>query len=94
MLTEDGFIIMLARIEKLSADSARNADIAHRNTKNGAEMMRAREQRDQYLKDLRAAEAKIGEWAEYASLLRSAISPRRKGELPKMPKPLETDIPF
>lgn len=47
---------------------------------------------------MQAAEAKIAEWAECASRLRSAINPlalkRKNIFLPEMPKPLETEIPF
>lgn len=46
------------------------------------------------LADLRAAEAKVEEWALYAADLRAAISPQKLRHLRKPPKPLETDIPF
>jgi len=52
-------------------------------------------------RDMKAAEDKIGEWAEYASQLRSAINAidpralkRKRIVLPDMPAPLETEIPF
>src|SRR5665213_2574810 len=52
-------------------------------------------------RDMAAAEKKIGEWAEYASVLRGAINAidsgalkRKRIVLPDMPTPLETEIRF
>ena len=101
MLTEDGLILLITRIEGLAVREAEQRAMATRNTRNGALLMEAREQVQQLRKDMRDAEKKIGEWAEYAGQLRSAIdavAPRavrsKKIVLPKMPEPLTTDIPF
>lgn len=64
-------------------------------------LLTAQEGNRRYLRDIAAAEAKIAEWAEYASVLRSAIDAidpraikRKTIVLPDMPKPFETEIPF
>jgi hypothetical protein len=64
-------------------------------------LMTAQEGNRRYLRDIAAAEAKIAEWAEYASLLRSAIDvidpkalKRKTIVFPTMPGPFETEIPF
>lgn len=47
-------------------------------------------------RDMQAAEAKIEEWAAYATKLRSMITLNRKNRegWPAPPKPLETEMPF
>lgn len=45
-------------------------------------------------RDFEAAEAKIKEWELHAELLAGLVSPRRRKEMPRTPKPLETEIPF
>ena len=61
-------------------------------------LLTSQEGNRRYLRDIEAAEAKIAEWAEYASQLRAAINPlalkRKNIVLPDMPKPFETEIPF
>jgi len=89
---------ILNRLEDLAGANARlqlRLDDAERRAKQRtAEILYGRNTKEQ----LAAAEAKVSEWAEYASVLRSAISQRalkRKDiVLPDPPKPLETDIPF
>lgn len=92
---------MLARIEDLAAKnvaiSQRERHLARDNERMDREAANARNLRA----DLKAAEDKVDEWAEYASMLRSAINAidngalkRKRIVLPKMPKPLETEIPF
>ncbi len=93
-MNEDELRIMLARIEHFSARTAilehDNREMEQRLTRLAHADINARDLR----KDLGAAEKKIGEWAEYASQLRSIITPRRKKDLPKIPLPLDSDIPF
>lgn len=105
MLTEDGLGIVLARLEKLSADRDRflrardGLNLKYQDMLQTLEIAQTANRRHE--RDMQAAEAKIAEWAEYASQLRSAIdaldpTARRKKKivLPTMPEPLEIDIPF
>jgi hypothetical protein len=45
-------------------------------------------------RDMRAAEAKIAEWAAYADQLHSLLSKKQRQFADVRPKPLETEIPF
>lgn len=96
---------LLDRIERngRSADKAwkkytESRDAAARQQ---ATLLTSQEGNRRYLRDIAAAEKKIAEWAEYASVLRSAITQidggalkRKRIVLPDMPAPFETDIPF
>lgn len=100
MLTEDGLIIMLGRLEALAKQSARDQDRANLAERDSNARLILREQYDNVVTERRAAVAKICEWAEYASQLRAAINAidpraikRRKIVLPKQPAPFD-DIPF
>ncbi len=105
MITEDALILLLTRIETLAARADR-AEREERRLERERDDLRSRllvaqegnRRRD---RDMKAAEAKVCEWAEYASQLRSAITAvapnavRKKTiVLPDMPAPLETEIPF
>lgn len=101
MLTEDGLQIILQRLERMAAAEARASDEAAHRKRVGSFLEKTQQEVQQLRKDMRDAEKKIGEWAEYAGQLRSAIdavAPRavrsKKIVLPKMPDPLVTDIPF
>ncbi len=104
-VTEDGLNVILSRVERLGADLDRAKRAERQLEKSNLELAHTRRlAEDDYRRksaDLRAAEAKICEWAEYASQLRAAINAidpraikRKKIVLPDMPKPLETEIPF
>lgn len=93
-MNESELRIMLARIEHLSAESAKWKDVADRNMRNGAQMMQARAELTGKVRELQAAEDKIGEWFEYGKTLRAAISSKKRAELPDQPTPLDTDIRF
>ncbi len=95
--SEDAMMLLVRRIEDLAvqADKGRRMPDMERRV-NGL-----RHDLDRHHRDLKAAEAKILEWAEYAGQLRSAINaidPKatksKRIVLPDMPKPLETDAPF
>lgn len=105
METKDAFIVVLQRLEQASAGRVaaeraeqrleRERDSLSRTLITAQEGSRRRD------KDMLAAEAKIAEWAEYASQLRAAINAidptalkRKRIVLPDMPKPFETEIPF
>lgn len=105
MLTEDGLIILVARLESLAADRDRfrrqrdTLEIRCRDLSRTLETAQNGNRRN--LRDIKTAEAKVCEWAEYAGQLRSAIDAldplaRRKKKivLPDMPKRLEFEIPF
>lgn len=101
VLSEDGLMVLISRIETLAARADKMPALTVE-----AQTLRDRVARlggalDEARRDVSAAEAKIAEWAEYASTLRSAINaidPKaiktKRIVLPDMPKPLETDIPF
>lgn len=102
---EDAMILMLARIEKLAADRDRMARDKQRLTGEVTDLrgrlMTCQHGNNRRDRDMKAAEAKIYEWAEYASTLRGAINaidPRavrsKKIVLPDQPKPLELEMPF
>lgn len=96
---------LLDRIERngRSADKAFKKYMEARDKAASLEktLLTAQEGNRRYLRDIAEAEKKIAEWAEYASLLRSAIDAidpkaikRKNIVLPDMPKPFETEIPF
>ena len=96
---------LLDRIERnaRSADKAWKKYMEQRDRATFLEktLLTSQEGNRRYLRDIAAAEAKIAEWAEYASVLRSAIDSidpraikRKTIVLPDMPKPFETEIPF
>lgn len=104
-VSEDGLNVILSRVERLGADLDRAKRAERQLEKSNLELAhRLRLAEDDYRRkaaDLRAAEAKICEWAEYASTLRSAINAidpkaikQKKIVLPDQPKPFETEIPF
>lgn len=93
-MNEDEMRIMLARIEHLSAESARWKEVADRNTRNGAQLMQARQERDGRVRELQAAEDKISEWVSYANLLVNMLPKTRRKDVPPAPQPIDTDIPF
>lgn len=100
MLTEDGLIIMLDKIERLAQQSARDQDRANLAERDRNARLILREQYDSVCKERNRAIAKIAEWAEYTSQIRAAINAidpraikRKKIVLPKQPAPFD-DIPF
>jgi hypothetical protein len=96
MLTEDGLILLITRIEGLAVREAEQRAMATRNTRNGALLMEAREEVQQLRKDMRDAEKKIEEWVKYSAYLRGMLKQRKVADekLPAAPEPLVTDIPF
>lgn len=89
---------LINRIEDLAASNSRLARAkqqltAERNFLRST-LSTAQEGNRRRDRDMRAAEKKIDEWALYAELVRSLVSPRREKELPTMPKPLELELPF
>ena len=93
-MNEDEMRIMLARIEYLSAEAAKWKEVADRNMRNGAQLMQARQERDGRVRELREAEDKIAEWLSYSESLTRLIPKARRKDIPPLPKPLDTDIPF
>lgn len=105
MVTEDGLMLLLTRIESQAIKASRNRVEYERERAarlRGEDALRVSESyRSRAEKDLAAAEKKICEWAEYAGQLRAAIdavAPRavrtKRVVLPDMPRPFETTIPF
>lgn len=104
-VSEDGLVILLARLERAASDRDR-AMRAETALERERDFLRktldvSQEGNRRYLKDIDAAKAKIAEWAEYASQLRAAINAidpraikRKTIVLPDMPAPFETEIPF
>lgn len=99
--SEDAMMLLVRRIEDLSGQLAnyRGVDRARREAED--HLARASRRANDAETDLKAAYAKIAEWAEYAGTLRSAINAidpkaikRKRIVLPDWPKPIETDIPF
>lgn len=85
-----------------SADKAwaKYTEARDRAARLGETLLTAKEGNRRYLRDIEAAKAKIYEWAEYASALRSAINaidPKatksKRIVLPDQPAPLD-DVPF
>ena len=99
--SEDGMMLLLRRIELLAVAADGKDRIGRENRDLRQRLDRLSVSATSLRSDFAAAEAKIAEWAEYASTLRSAIDAidpkaikRKRIVLPDMPKPLETDIHF
>lgn len=100
MLTEDGLILMLARLETNAVKASENYklyDGERRRRVNVEDDNRRCDMRVATLeRDLKDAENKIAEWATYGEHLRRMLKQRKvlDEKLPTIPTTLDADIPF
>jgi DNA repair exonuclease SbcCD ATPase subunit len=98
MLTEDGLILMLTRLESLAAHKDRacqaERDLERVRDRQASRIASLENDLNRAKRDMQAAEAKIAEWAAYADQLHSLLSKKQRQFADVRPKPLETEIPF
>ena len=87
-------IIMVRRIESLSAHNALLKEKARLSDDRYQVIQNLKKERDELRADLKAAEDKINEWLVYSEGLTRLIGPKRRNDIPPIPKRLEANIPF
>jgi len=98
MLTEDGLALILSRIEAKAVQSSDNRGLYMAEKRKVDDLERRLRQANytigQKVADLKAAEDKIAEWLSHSESLSRLVSKGRRKEIPPLPKPFETEIPF
>lgn len=89
---------LLARYERAAADAARFRELRARHVALVEKLGIEQADNHRLERNVKAAEAKINEWAEYATALRSAIPAnsikRKTVVLSPQPQPLKYEMPF
>jgi hypothetical protein len=93
-MNEDEMSIMLKRIEALAANNAHLKRDASINDNRLSFLREIQQERDRLRRELREAEDKVAEWLIHSESMSRLVPKNRRKEIPPLPKPLETEIPF
>ena len=98
MVTEDGLSLILTRLENATIRASENYKLLDQERKKRIRVEDDNRRSDLRVealeRDLRNADNKIAEWLMFSEDLIRLIPLKARKKIGKLPKPLETDIPF